>query len=150
MLGVLSQTRSLLLRLFQPARLSPYGISFASVLADQRKVLSSLPCLTLRSKESNSAWPLRSRNITLLLRYYGPLRHPPAFSPFPVSTVIGPNFLQGFLLRARRTSPVSIVSLLPCRCHYPAGMDYPLSQSQIAHAVFTSLGQVRPPDSIQS
>ena len=52
--------------------------------------------------------------------------------------------------RAIRTSPVSIVSLLPCRRHYPTGVNYPLSHSEIAHAVFTSIEQVRPPDSNQS
>ena len=58
------------------------------------------------------------------------------FGPFPVSTVIGPTSLQEFLPGAYRTSPVSIVSLLPCRRHYPAGVNYPLGQSEIAHAVF--------------
>ncbi len=43
---------------------------------------------------------------------------------------------QGISPRASRTSPVSIVSLLPCRHHYPAGVIYSLSQSEIAHAVF--------------
>src|SRR3989338_9679899 len=97
-LGALSQTSSLLLRLFQPTRLSPYGISFASVPAVEWKVLSFLPCLTLRSKELDSAWPLRSRDITLLLHYYGTLRHPAAFGPFPVSAVIGPTFSKDFSL----------------------------------------------------
>ena len=99
----------------------------------------------LRSKELDSAWPLRSRGVTLLPRYYGPLRHPVAFSPFPVSTVIGPTSLQGFLPGATRTFPVSIVSLLPCRHHYPAGVDYPFSQTEIAHAAFASFVQARPP-----
>ena len=104
-----------------------------------------LPCLTSRSKELNSAWPLRSVRITRLHRYYGPLRHPLAFGPFPVSAVIGPTSLQGFLPGASRTSPVSIVSLLPCRRHYPAGVDYPLSQPEIAHAAFAELLAARPP-----
>jgi len=135
-LGALSQTSSLLLRLFQPTQLSPHGISFASVPAVEWKVLSRLPCLTLRSKNLDSAWPLRSIRITRLLSYYGPLRHPVAFGPFPVSSVIGPTSLQGFLPGATRTSPVSIVSLLPCRRHYPAGVGSPFSHSEIAHAVF--------------
>jgi hypothetical protein len=58
------------------------------------------------------------------------------FSPFPVSTVMGLTFFQEFLLGAYRTSPVSIVSLLPCRRQYPAGVNYPFSQSEIIHAVF--------------
>src|SRR5882724_11192041 len=37
---------------------------------------------------------------------------------------------------AYRTSPVSIVSLLPCRRQYPAGVHYSFSQSEIIHAVF--------------
>jgi hypothetical protein len=48
------------------------------------------------SKESNPAWPLRARDITLLLHYYGPLRHPAAFGPFPVSAVIGPTCSKDF------------------------------------------------------
>ncbi len=129
-------------RLFQ---LSPYGISFASVLAVLWKVLSRLPCLTSWSKKLDSAKPLRSIRITRLHRYYGPLRHPLAFGPFPVSSVIGPTFLQGFLPGASRTSPVSIASLLPCRRHYPASVVYPFSQSEIAHDVFTEDRKVRPP-----
>jgi hypothetical protein len=54
-----------------------------------------------------------------------------------VSSVIGPILLQEFLPGTNRTSPVSIVSLLPCRRQYPAGVNYPLSQSEIAHIVLT-------------
>jgi hypothetical protein len=38
------------------------------------------------------------------------------------------------------------VSLLPCRRHYPAGVDYPLSQSEITHAAFAVLLAARPPE----
>src|SRR5262245_21117329 len=62
-----------------------------------------------------------------------------AFGPFPVSTVIGPTLFREFLLGAYRTSPVSIVSLLPCRRQYPAGVNYPFSQSEIAHTVFADI-----------
>ena len=72
-------------------------------------------------------------------RSYGPLRHPVAFDPFPVSAVIGPTCSRRFLSGAYRTSPVSVVSLSPCRRHYPAGVDYPFSQSEIAHAVFADI-----------
>jgi len=136
--GVLSQNNPLL-RLFQPTQLSPYGISFASVLAVLWKVLSCPPCLTSWSKMLDSVWPLRSIRISRLHRYSEPLRHPLAFGPFPVSTVIGPTFLREFLPGASRTSPVSIVSLLPCRRHYPAGVVYPFSHSEIAHAVFADI-----------
>jgi hypothetical protein len=37
-----------------------------------------------------------ARDITLLHRSYGPLRHPVAFDPFPVSAVIGPSFSEDF------------------------------------------------------
>ena len=68
------------------------------------------------------------------------------FGPFPVSTVIGPTFFREFLLGAYRTSPVSVVSLLPCRRHYPAGVNYLFSQSEIAHAVFADIEAARPPE----
>ena len=79
-------------------RLSPSRISFASVLADQRKVLSCLPCLTLRSKESNSAWPLCSTRVTRLHDYYGPLRHPVCLRPFSRVSVTGTIFSRDFSL----------------------------------------------------
>ena len=60
-----------------------------------------------------------------------------AFALFPVSSVIEPILLQEFLPGANRTSPVSIVSLLPCRRQSPAGVFYLLSHSEIAHSVFT-------------
>ena len=104
------------------------------------------PCLTLRSKESNSAWPLRSIRITRLRRYYGPLRHPVCLRPFSrvhsYRTDLPPRISPG----ASRTSPVSVVSLFPCRRHYPAGVGHPFSQPAIAHSVFTSFRQVRPPE----
>jgi hypothetical protein len=57
----------------------------------------------------------------------------------------GADLLRRFLSGAYRTSPVSIVPLLPCRRHYPAGVDYPFSQSEIAHSVFAGLLTARPP-----
>jgi hypothetical protein len=60
-----------------------------------------------------------------------------AFDPFPVSSVMEPILLQEFPPGPNRTSPVSIVSLLPCRRQYPAGVFYLLSHSEIAHSVFT-------------
>src|SRR5215475_3800389 len=103
------------------------------------------PCLTLRSKESNSAWPLRSIRITGLHRYYEPLRHPVAFqSLFRVHSYRA-YLLPRIFLGAYRTSPVSIVSLLPCRRHYPAGVSYFFSQCAIAHAAFAVLSSARPP-----
>ena len=54
--------------------------------------------------------------------------------------------LRRFLSGAYRTSPVSVVSLLPCRRHYPAGVDYPFSQPEIIHAVFAGLLAARPPE----
>src|SRR3972149_10303273 len=77
---------------------------------------------------------------------------PPSCCLLPLSRVSSYriDLLQRFLFGTYRTSPVSIVSLLPCRRHYPTGVNYPLSHSEIAHAVFTSIDQVPPPDSNQS
>src|SRR3989338_7693373 len=77
-----------------------------------------------------------------LQRHYSPsplLRAtPPSCCLQPLSRV---HSYRAYLLprvspRASRASPVSIVSLLPCRRHYPAGVDYPLSQTAIAHSAF--------------
>ena len=55
------------------------------------------------------------------------------------------DLFQEFLPGAVRNSPVSIVSLSPCRRHYPAGVFYLFSQSAIAHLVFTRIEAARPP-----
>ncbi len=44
-------------------------------------VISSLPPMLLRTLQT--AGPLRSVSVTRLHRYYGPVRHPLAFDPFP-------------------------------------------------------------------
>ena len=88
----------------------------------------------------------------LLQRHYSPsslLRAtPPSCCLPPLSRVSGyrADLLRRFLSGAYRTSPVSVVSLLPCRRHYPAGVSHPFSQPAIAHSVFTSFRQVRPPE----
>ena len=63
---------------------------------------------------------------------------PPSCCLRPLSRVSGyrADLLRRFLSGAYRTSPVSIVSLSPCRRQYPAGVIYSFSQSEIAHAVF--------------
>jgi hypothetical protein len=87
----------------------------------------------------------------LLQRHYSPsslLRAtPPSCCLQPLSRVSSyrANLLQRFLSGAYRTSPVSVVSLSPCRRHYPAGVDYPFIQSEIVHAVFATYRLVRPP-----
>ena len=76
-----------------------------------------------------------------LLSFIAPTGHSAILlpsAPFPVSAVIGPILLQRFLSGAYRTSPVSVVSLLPCRRQYPAGVNYLFSQSEIVHAVFAA------------
>ena len=98
-----------------------------------------LPCLTSRSKELNSAWPLRSVRITRLHRYYGPLRHPVAIRPLSCVRSYRAYLFPKISPWGNRTSPVSIVSLLPCRRHYPAGVDHLFSQCEMAHAVFTDI-----------
>jgi len=87
----------------------------------------------------------------LLQRHYSPsslLRAtPPSCCLQPLSRVSSyrANLLQRFLSGAYRTSPVSVVSLSPCRRHYPAGVDYPFSQFEIAHSVFATYRLARPP-----
>jgi hypothetical protein len=89
----------------------------------------------------------------LLQRHYSPSSLLRAAPPscchsalFLCPQVIGPTSFRGFLLGAIRTSPVSIVSLLPCRRHYPAGVSYFFSQTEITHAVFADFRAARPPD----
>ncbi len=43
------------------------------------------------------------RMAIIMPQDYGPLRHPLAFGPFPVSSVIGPTFLREFLPEHRQT-----------------------------------------------
>ena len=73
---------------------------------------------------------------------------PPSCCLPPLSRISGyrADLLRRFLSGAYRTSPVSVASLLPCRRHYPAGVGHPFSQPAIAHSVFTSFRQVRPPE----
>jgi len=87
----------------------------------------------------------------LLQRHYSPsslLRAtPPSCCLQPLSRVSSyrANLLRRFLSGAYRTSPVSVVSLSPCRRHYPAGVDYPFNQCEIAHTVFADILPARPP-----
>ena len=80
-----------------------------------------------------------------LQRHYSPsslLRTtPPSCCLQPLSRVSSyrADLLQRFLLGTYRTSPVSVVSLSPCRRQYPAGVDYPFSQCEIAHTVFADI-----------
>jgi hypothetical protein len=98
----------------------------------------------LRSKESNSAWPLRSRDITLLHHYYGPLRHPAAVQPFScvhsyrayLLPRISPRGIQDFSSFCR--VPVTVSPPLPRRC------ELPFSQLEVTHAVFADFRAARP------
>ena len=80
-----------------------------------------------------------------LQRHYSPsslLRAtPPSCCLRPLSRVSGyrADLLQRFLSGAYRTSPVSVLSLSPCRRQYPAGVNYSFSQSEITHAVFADI-----------
>src|SRR5437867_10402648 len=95
-------------------RLSPFGISFASVPADYRKALSSLPVSPSGRRIKTRHGPFAPET---LLSFIAPAGHSAILLPsalFRVSsyrTDLLPRFLSG----AYRTSPVSIVSLLPCR-----------------------------------
>ena len=52
------------------------------------------------------------RPLQPLLRYYGPVRHPLAFLPFPGVAGYRPDLLQRFLAGTRRASPVCLMR--PC------------------------------------
>jgi hypothetical protein len=73
---------------------------------------------------------------------------PPSCCLQPLSRVSSyrADLLRRFLAGAYRTSPVSVVSLSPCRRHYPAGVHYSFSQSEIIHAVFADNQAARPPE----
>src|SRR3990167_8096751 len=86
-----------------------------------------------------------------LQKHYSPsslLRDtPPSCCLRPLSRVSSyrTDLLQRFLSGTYRTSPVSVVSLLPCRRQYPAGVSCPFSQSETAHPVFAELLAAQPP-----
>ncbi len=88
----------------------------------------------------------------LLQRHYSPsslLRAtPPSCCLQPLSRVSSyrADLLRRFLSGAYRTSPVSVVSLSPCRRQYPAGVNYSFSQSEIIHAIFADFIPARPPE----
>ena len=93
-----------------------------------------------------TAGPLRSPGITPVLLYYGPIRHPLAFNPFPsvtgyrayLSPVISPWGEEGFS------------SCLACPCHHAVATTPPewvsrFSQSSTAHTAFALRLRARPP-----
>ena len=99
------------------------------------------------SEEVSPAGPLRSSGITRLHRYSGPIRHPPAVSPFPVrpgyraypaSGDFPPG--RGGFLQLREGS------VCPCRRSHPAGARGRLSQAAPSRAAFADWLPARPPD----
>src|SRR6266508_2063913 len=72
-------------------------------------------------RNQNSAWPLRSVHITRLHCYYGPLRHPAAFGPFPVSAVIGPTFSRNCSL-----GHTGLLQFLSSPCYRVAAITPPV------------------------
>ena len=107
-------------------------------------IISSLPPILL--EELPTAGPLRSPGITPVHRYYGPIRHPLAFNPFPsvagyrayLSPVISPWGEEGFS------------SCLACPCHHAVATTPPewvsrQCQSSAAHAAFAPRLRARPP-----
>jgi len=107
-------------------------------------VISSLPPILL--EELPTAGPLCSPGITPVHRYYGPIRHPLAFDPFPsvngygayLSPVISPWGEEGFS------------SCLACPRHHAVATTPPewvsrQCQPSAAHAAFAPGSQARPP-----
>src|SRR6266568_1097927 len=94
----------------------------------------SLPHLAVEGIKLSMAPSLHPHYQTSLLLW----ATPPSCLPSALSRVhsyrTDPS--PGISPGASRTSPVSIVSLLPCRRQYPADVNYSLSQSEIAHIVF--------------
>src|SRR3990167_4343361 len=93
-------------------------------------IISPLPHLAVKGIKLSMAPSLQ--------RHYSPsslLRATPpscCLQPFSRVSSYRADLLQEFLPGAYRTSPVSVLSLSPCRRHYPAGVDYPFSQSEIS------------------
>jgi hypothetical protein len=131
-----------------PAAFSAFALQYILRLSSCRLtedfIISSLPHLAVERIKLSMAPLLHPRYQTSqLLR-----ATPPSCCLRPLSRVSGYRaaLLRRFLSGAYRTSPVSVVSLSPCRRHYPAGVGRPFSQPAIAHSVFTSFRQVRPPE----
>jgi hypothetical protein len=76
-----------------------------------------------------------------LLSFFAPTGHSAILLPSTLSRVSSyrADLLRRFLSGTYRTSPVSVVSLSPCRRHYPADVDPLFSQSAIAHPVFADI-----------
>src|SRR6201993_120398 len=105
-------------------------------------VISPLPPVLLEPLQT--AGPLRSTDITLLLRYYGPLRHPlagPRFPGFAGYTVpCSADFATG---RGGLLQLLS-ASLPSCCRYYPARVFRRLGQIATFHAAFAPLPRARP------
>ena len=135
-----------LLHLFQLK--SAFALSYILRLRSCRLmdvfIISSLPPILL--EELLTAGPLCSPGITPVHRYYGPIRHPLAFDPFPsvagyrayLSPVISPWGEEGFS------------SCLACPCHHAVATTPPewvsrQCQPSAAHAAFAPRLRARPP-----
>src|ERR1700674_1540433 len=105
-------------------------------------VISPLPPVLLEPLQT--AGPLRSTDITLLRRYYGPLRHPLAVPRLPGVAGYTVPFSADFA--AGRGGLLQLLSAsLPscCRCN-PARVSHRFSQSAAIHAAFAPCRKARP------
>ena len=143
MLGALSQSPAIPPLPANSAFALRYILRLSSCRLMEGFIMPPLPHLAVEEIKLSMAPLLHLRYQTSsLLR-----ATPPSCCLQPLSRVSSyrANLLQRFLSGTYRTSPVSIVSLLPCRRHYPAGVDYLFSQCEIAHSVFAELLPARPP-----
>ena len=113
-----------------------YILRLSSCRLTEGFIMPPLPHLAVEEFKLSMAPSLHPHyQISQLLR-----ATPPSCCLQPLSRVSSyrANLLRRFLSGAYRTSPVSVVSLSPCRRQYPAGVDYPVIQSEIVHAVFAT------------
>src|SRR5271154_5419808 len=105
-------------------------------------VISPLPPVLLEPLPT--AGSLRSTDITLLLRYYGPLRHPLAVPRFPgfagYTVPCSANFATG------RGGLLQLLgaSLSSCCRYYPARVSRRIGQIATFHAAFALSAGARP------
>src|SRR5258708_1640802 len=105
-------------------------------------VISPLPPMLLEPLQNSG--PLRSTDITPLLRYYGPVRHPlavprlPGFAGYTVSCSADFAAGRGGLLQ------LLSASLSSCCRYYPARVSRRISQIATRHAALAPLPRARP------
>jgi hypothetical protein len=105
-------------------------------------VISPLPPVLL--KPLQTAGSLCSPDITPLLRYYGPLRHPLAVPRLPGVAGYTVPFSADFATGRGGLLQLLGASLSSCYRYYPARVSRRVSQIATCHAAFAPLPRARP------